>query len=277
MSNLSSTTANIDIQRPEFWTLLLNLRAADVQFILFDIDEDNSLIAGTLPLDLTSGSYLKALENAIYDNPVLLSDFKQVRVMVESQHFVVLPPEFSDEFDAQDVFNASFPDADGDFALCSLPRCGVGIGFELPQGVLGFLQRTFNMPPILHHLYSVMEHYKQQDQNSDNACLHLNLHDDRIDILITDKQRLVMANSYPSTNSNDTVFYTLNAWKTFGLDALKDKIFVTGSKTLRDSVVPTLRNYINYVMPAIFPASALRIGQDAVKAPLELILLALCE
>ena len=60
-------------------------------------------------------------------------------------------------------------------------------------------------------------------------------------------------------------------------EATKNELFVTGSKALRDATIPTLRKYINYVMPSIFPAAALRIGQDAVKAPLSLILLALCE
>ena len=90
MSNLSSTTANIDIQHPEYWTLQLAFGSSEVQYTLHDIDEENSLITGTLPLDLSCGSYLKAAENAIYDNPVLLNDYKKVRIMVESQHFMIL-------------------------------------------------------------------------------------------------------------------------------------------------------------------------------------------
>lgn len=277
MSNLSSTTAHIDIQHPEYWTLQLALAAKEVQYTLFDIDEENSLISGTLPLDLSCGSYLKAVENAIYDNPVLLNDYKKVRVMVESQRFMILPPEFSDEMDAQDAFEAMFSEMEGDFALCNLPRCGVNIAYEMPKGLLGFLHRTFNMPPVVHHLYPFMEHFKQQDERRTGACMHLNLRDDRVDILIVRDRALVMANSYPCTDTANAIYYTLNAWNTFGLEATKNELFVTGSKALRDATIPTLRKYINYVMPSIFPAAALRIGQDAVKAPLSLILLALCE
>ncbi|MDO4510674.1 MAG: DUF3822 family protein [Bacteroidales bacterium] len=277
MSNLSSTTAHIDIQRPEYWTLQLALAPKEVQYTLFDIDEENSLISGSLPLDLSGGSYLKAVENAIYDNPVLLNDYRQVRVLVQSQHFMILPAEFSDELDAQDAFEAMYADAEGDFALCTLPRCGVNIGYEVPKGVLGFLRRTFNMPPIVHHLYPLMEHFKLQDERRTGACLHLNLREEGIDILIIRDRELVMANSFPCTVTADAIYYTLNAWQNFGLDATKNELFVTGSKALRDATIPTLRKYINYVMPSIFPAAALRIGQDAVKAPLSLILLALCE
>lgn len=277
MSNLSSTTANIDIQHPEYWTLQLAFGPSEVQYTLHDIDEENSLITGTLPLDLSCGNYLKAAENAIYDNPVLLNDYKKVRIMVESQHFMILPEAFADELDAQDAFEVMFPDMEGDFALCALPRCGVHIAYEMPKGLLGFLQRTFNMPPVVHHLYPLMEHFKHQDEHRTGACMHLNLHPERIDLLIVRDRALVMANSFPCTDAANAIYYALNAWQSFGLDANKNELFVTGGKPLRDAAIPTLRKYINYVMPSIFPAAALRIGQDAVKAPLELILLALCE
>lgn len=277
MSNLSSTTAHISIEHPEYWTLQLALTAKEVQYTLHDIDEENSLISGVLPLDLSCGSYLKSVENAIYDNPVLLADYKQVRIIIEAQHFMVLPPQFTDEEDAQNAFEAMFTDMEGDFALCTLPRCGVNIAYEAPEGVVGFLRRTFNMPPIVHHLYPLMEHFKLQDERRTGACLHLNLHPDRIDMVIFRDHELMMANSFPCSDTANAIYYTLNAWQCFGLDATKNELFVTGDKALRDATIPSLRKYINYVMPSIFPAAALRIGQDAVKAPLELILFALCE
>ncbi len=248
-----------------------------MQYMLYDIDEENSLIVGEVSLDLSAGNYLKALENAVYDNPVLLDDYRRVRVMVDSRHFVLLPPQFGDEDDARETFEATFPTMQGDFSLCRLQRCNMHIGFEMPQGTIAFLNRTFNMPPIFHHLYPLCEHYKFHDEKRGVACMHLNLHEESIDVLVVHGRRLLMANTFACRSSLDAVYYALNAWKSLNLDVQKDQLLLTGTKALRDSVTPTLRQYICYVMPAIFPAAALKIGQDAVKAPLELILLALCE
>lgn len=277
MSNLSNTTSHIDIRQPEYWTLQLALCPKVIQYTLFDIDEENSLIAGEVPLDLSGGSYLKAVENAIYDNPALLNDYKQVRVVVESQHFMILPPNFTSETDAEEAFMAMFAEPEGEIATCFLPRCHVHIAFEVPAGLLGFLQRTFNIPPIVHHLYPLMEHFKLQDERRTGACMHLNLRPDGIDLLIVRDKQLVMANSIPCTQVDDVVYYTLHTWNSYHLNAKLHELFITGSKPLRDAAIPTLRQYINYVMPSIFPAAALKIGQDAVKAPLSLILFALCE
>ena len=83
MSNLSNTTSDIHIEHPEYWTLLLELCPGRLRYMFYDVDQDNSLIAGDIALDLSAGSYLKALENAVYDNPVLLDDYKQVPSLVK--------------------------------------------------------------------------------------------------------------------------------------------------------------------------------------------------
>ena len=56
-----------------------------------------------------------------------------------------------------------------------------------------------------------------------------------------------------------------------------DELQLIGDRTVRDAVAPMLRNYVTYVMPAIFPAASMRMGHDAVKTPFDLILLLLCE
>ena len=86
-------TINTNIQQPELWTLQLALRAKAIDYILFTDSQPDSLITGNIELDLSSGNYLKALQNAVYDNPLLLDDYGKCRIIVESMHFVMLPGE----------------------------------------------------------------------------------------------------------------------------------------------------------------------------------------
>ena len=50
-----------------------------------------------------------------------------------------------------------------------------------------------------------------------------------------------------------------------------------GDNELQSTMLPMLREYVKNVMPAAYPAAAMRLGRNAMQAPLELILLALCE
>jgi len=63
-----------------------------------------------------------------------------------------------------------------------------------------------------------------------------------------------------------------------GWTSSTDEMQLTGSREVRAQMSPLLRRYVKYVMPAIYPAEAMRLGRNAMQAPLELILLALlCE
>lgn len=277
MSSLSNTTSDIHIQHPEQWCLELSLKEKELEYLFFSEAEENSLISGAIKFDESFDDYLKAVENAIYDNPVLLDDYKQVRIIVHSQHFLIFPHEVDDDSDAETFFDAAYPNTEGDFALCRLKDCGVNIGFKCATGLTGFLQRTFNNPDIVHHLYPLCEHFKAANNDSGIARMYLNMSDDSMDLLIFNKGALQLANTFSFHTPDDALFYALHAWKSYGLDATKDEIQLTGDKAARDTIAPMLRRFVSYVMPAIYPAAALKIGQDAVKAPFDLILLALCE
>ena len=267
-----------DIQHPELWTMHLWLGAESISYAIFTRAQTDSLMWGTIALDMSFGNYLKSIENCIYDHQLLLKPYGSVRVVCESSRFVLLPAEVAADDDlAAEAFAASLPDAEGDMAVCSLPRCGAAIAFELPRGVKSFLQRTFFSSPIVHSLMPMCEYFASKQQQTSLQRMFLHLDGERMRMCIFGKGRLLMANTFDYRSPDDAAYYVLNAWQSFGLDSLADEVQMAGDKSQRDQLTPILRKYINYVMPTIFPAAAMRIGHDAVKAPYPLILLALCE
>ena len=80
---------NINIQHPEVWELLVLLDDRRVSYILYTPTVANSLITGEVALTDDS---LQGLEDAVYNTPVLLGEYRRVRVVVRSSHFLLLPP-----------------------------------------------------------------------------------------------------------------------------------------------------------------------------------------
>ena len=277
-STLSSSTSDIEIQHPELWTLHLALGADKLQYVIFTKAQDNSLISGSIELEMSFCDYLKSLENCVYDNPLLLKPFGKVRVVCDSDRFAIMPRSVgADEDLATEVFARSYPDADGEVAFCAVPRCDAVIGFELPKGVVDFLQRTFYNPPIYHSLMPLCEYYASKQESTSLSRMFLHVDGHTMKMCLFGKGKLLMSNVFDFRSIDDAAFYVLHAWQSFELDALNDEVQMAGDKAIRDQLAPILRKYVNYVMPTIFPAAALRIGHDAVKAPYHLILLALCE
>lgn len=270
-------TPEFVIERPELWTLLMAVGDDSLQYILFSRAQENSLHYGHVPLP-HGHDYLHTLENAVYDHPLLLDDYHEVKIVTASPHFLILPPDTAaQDDDTRRLLEAAFPDDNGDMCCCKLPQSQVDMAFFLPRGVLGFLNRTFNLAPVLHHLYPLCEHFFGLNEGSNIKRMFVDVHEHNLDMVVYDRGRLFMANTFPFRNGDDAAFLVLHAWQECQLDTASDELQLAGTKAMRETLAPRLREYIRYVMPAIFPAAALTIGHDALSAPLDLILLATCE
>lgn len=265
--------SKIDIQHPEAWELLVSIDDQQVNYILYTPAVDGSLIIGEVE---RADDSLQALEDAVYDTPELLNEYKRVRVLVHSQHFVLVPQDTTDEECAM-LVHESFPDDDGDVTVCLMANNRVKIAYLTPSGLQAFLGRTFNYPEMFHHLHPLCEHIKEHMNNDDNSRMFLNLRERHMDLAIYRYGGLQCANTYPFTHVEDAVYYTLNAWQAYNLDQLADELQIAGNNEMCAEMMPKVREFVKYVMPFAFPAAAMRLGRNAVQAPLELIMLALCE
>ena len=276
MSSLSSLTQDIEIQHPEQWTLIVRVGKSSVKFILYSNAEENSLISRELPLSVGAEDYLKALENCVYDNPVLLQDYKKVAVLVESSHFVLLPDEMVDDDAMHEVMDYMYADDGGDREVCSMIDGKVSVAYTLNKGVVAFLRRTFYNPDIVHQLVPLVRYSCEKSEKSSIAKMFVHIADDGMDVCVCRKGELLFANTFGYRSVDEAAYYILNVWQNLELDVYSDELQISSEKTVREQLMPQLRKYISYVMPIIFPASAMKIGQDAIKAPFDLILLSQC-
>lgn len=265
--------SDINIQHPEAWELLVSINDRQVDYILYTPAVANSLVIGHV--DIADDS-LQALEDAIYETPELLNEYKRVRVVVHSSHFVLLPRETEDD-DCEMLVRQAFPNDDGDAAVCVMPGNEVKIAYLMRRGMQAFLGRTFNYPTALHHLLPLCEHFMELGKGDDASRMFLNLNPESMDVAIYSKGQLSCANSYAFTNVEDAAYYIMNMWRAFDLDQLTDELQLMGDNDMQSSIMPMLREYVKYVMPAVYPAAAMKLGRNAMLAPLELILMALCE
>ena len=264
---------SINIQHPEAWELLVSIRDRRVDYILFTPSVANSLIMGNVAW-LDDG--LQALEDAVYDTPILLNEYKRVRVMVHSDHFVLFPSEVSDA-DCLALVGKAFPADAGEAAVCALPANEAKVAWLMPRGMQAFLSRTFNYPQVCHHLFPQCEHFTGLNHGDDVSRMFLNLEEERMDLAVYRDGKMQCANSYHFTDYQDAVYFALKAWRSYDLDQLTDELQLTGNRESCAALTPELRKFVKHVMPAVYPAAAMRLGRNAMQAPLELILLALCE
>ncbi len=279
MSSLSDTTNDIHITNPEMWTLSLGVSNAGLRLFMYNDKEINSMVSRNITIGKNISSdddYLKAIEDAVYDNPLLLGNFKKVSILVESSHFLFFPPEYGDDEAIERVFAKTFPECCGDVVTSRATACGADVAFMLRKGLYRFLLRTFDNPPVRLNLEVLSSHFVGKNNYSTVNKEYVYVHDNRLDLCVFKRGRLQLANTFTFRHFNDAIFFILGIWNMFSMDPISDEIQIAGDKEVKDAIVPVLREYVTYVLPVVMPPSAMKLGNDVVKAPLDLILLSLC-
>lgn len=265
------------IKEPRLWRLALRLDSRALHVMLYNVVEDNSLIYRSIPLDSAAPSMLRALEDAVYDNPALLSDFSRIDCVIETPNMLIVPTDLDTADLRYKMMAEAHPDFSGEVLSCPLQGLGMTILMGIENELLGFLRRTFNNPRIHHHLAPLCRYFHSKSRMGNTGKMYANFHDSHIDLIAFGKDSLTLANTFEYREPIDAVYYIMACRRQLALDPSSDELFLAGDSSAREAVTPTLREYLAYVMPVIFPSAMFRAGHDALRAPFDLIILPLCE
>lgn len=265
------------IERPEVWQLNMRVAPGALDLLLFSPLENNSLIYRHIDLDPQAASPLKAVEEAIYDNPLLLCDFMRVRVVVQTSRFMAIPPEVEDADDRAALFHAAFDGDNGRVYDNRLGAVNASMTFSVEPDLAGFLERTFYNVELYSHLTPLCNYFVASGKRANVRRMYANLRPESIDLIAVDHAEVLMINTMKYREPLDAIYYIMASYKSLGLDPMTTELLIAGSPTVRDEIVPTLRSYISSVMPVIFPSTMFKAGRDVIKAPFDLIVLPLCE
>ena len=97
------------IPNPADWRLIMRIDRDVLHVMAFSPREYDSLIYRALPLDRSATSRLKAIEDVVYDNPMLLNDFGRVDCLVSTPRYIITPDDDTPVDDAFALMRKMFP------------------------------------------------------------------------------------------------------------------------------------------------------------------------
>ena len=219
----------------------------------------------------------RALEEAVYANPLLVAPFGRTDVLVRTAGCVTLPAG-ADAGAARVSAGLLSVDADGCEPLIATAGRLYSVAAMVDRGVLGFLRRTFDSArTIAHPMAVLMRWFGSRSTLGNTGKVYVNLRGDSSDILVFNNLGAAGATTVAGISVPDTIYYILAMASSAGLSDGRYEIHLAGLPERRASIAVELRKYAPAVLPAIMPAALAAMGQMAQSAPLELSILPLCE
>ncbi len=268
------------IADPSLWDLAVRIEADSLKVVLHCTAEDDSLITRTIPLDPAAASHVKAVEDALYDNPLLLDDFRSVTWVSDSDKQVVVPAAIDTAEMREKIFRHSFPEFDGHIFEDTAASDNAITVAGIDRALYHFLQRSYYNLRLTHILAPLARFSLDpaSGYQGHNRSMLAHFRDGKIDLVaVGGDRRLLLANTFSYTDTMDAVYYIMASFRQLGFDPLADPIAFCGEADSKEKAVATLRQYIASVAPVILPSALLRTGKDAIKAPFDLITLSICE
>lgn len=205
---------------------------------------------------------VRALEEAVYDNPVLLAGFDRVDVLLRTRRHVLLPATES-ELDPESVERlaaATAGCADDTVEWIALPR----LSAASPQMVLGadlrlaaFLRRTFDNPHFRHPLDVIAAYGASMSRI--RVAGHMLVHVSRttVDVIVYGEDGVAFANTFAYVAPTDALYFIMAVRNSLELTA-SDELYIAGEAGAREAVTRLLRRFVHFAMPLPSPSAATR-------------------
>lgn len=270
------------IRDTRMWNLYMGLDRTGIDVMAYCPMEENSLLSARVSLDDNETDRCKAIEEAVYDNPLLLNDFNKVTVVSRSDYRAILPGFLDDKNEltcdiAAEICGRPEGSPDAPLLIDHIPLLECNVAHFMESDVYHFLTRTFTGVKFIHRLSSLTRFFHGTNRGPGSMLTFVNLRAGSMDIILFTGNRLLLANSYDWTTPEDVVYYVMAVRQAFEVKDDKS-VVLSGDRAVREELSPRLREFIPSVIPAIFPTAMFRAGgMTAMNTPTDLVVLPLCE
>lgn len=240
---------------------------------------DNELIYRHIDYPIGLESTFKALEEVVYANPLLTADFGHLDILLDTRRFFLVSADDADTIAerVEQLYPHDKTDFDIETVVNDVDGGRIRLVSVVERDVVRFLHRTFHNPTLTHRMTALTRYYGLRNHFGNSGKIHVRIAPNRTDVLAFGHSGLMMANTFDTTCAEDAVFFVVAATQRLGYDNDTDRVFVSGDRRLREAFVGSVRRFVTYAMPEIFPTALSRLGDGACDVPFEILVMPLCE
>lgn len=267
------------IPQPELWKLALNITSDRMDVGLYPPLTREEMMWRTFPFDPATASPLRAIEDIIYDNPLLFSDFKRVDCIIDNVPAIPVPAE-ADEEEAMRLYSLSTAcetDSSDRVELFTTGTVNSRIALVQNRDIRAFLTRTFYNARFDSSLAALCRYFAGRPDAPLAPAVYAPVCGNRMTLIAIDGRRLLTANEFRFEKPIDAIYYIIASMSRLGLDIRTTDAFVSGASDPESEFGTLLRRFLPQAAPIPFPTLRYRATKSTLLAPLPLTIRPLCE
>ena len=264
------------IPQSHLWKMGLGINARSLEVVLFPPVASEPIIHRSIALNPTVPT-LRAVEDAVYENPLLLSEFREIVCAIEGEKYMIVPPEVARDTDlCERAFETQNPSEESMQLLAfETSARNASVVTAVSRDLFGFLKRSFYNTGFSQPMVELINHVSTLSAEADGAVMMLvRIRDERIDLVCVEGDKLLLANSFRITAPIDAAYYILATRKKLGISP-DGALRLAGPVEQRRQTADILRPYLSDVADLPLPSRLWQSGVPALTAPLHLLLLPL--
>lgn len=256
------------ITQPELWRCVLQIGQTRLYAALVPPAPGEPPVWRSITLSADATSRLKAIEDAVYDNPLLLCDFRRIDVITDSERIAILPqcatPADDDQLiDMIGICTGSEPSEQP--ALCERVEIGgATFTYTIDSQLEAFLRRTFFGVHIHHPLAITAAETTALARNSTVMTVVADT-PGIITVAAARDGNLLMANQFAYTHPIDAAYYVMASRATLALTPDSGTLRLCGTHHNLPNIAEALTPYVKNIERAVTPPRLCLLGKEAAR------------
>ena len=237
----------LDFSKSEQYTLSIRLSTDGFSFsVLNPLEEDGHAF---YDYDINESSSLTAnLKQVFKEKEWLHLPYRRVNILMANKRFTFLPLEYFEDEQAETIFYHNFPAQENETIKYNiLHRDNIVVVFGMDKSAYTFLLEQYPEAYFYSQASPFIEYFSSKSRLGNNRKIYVNLRKEATDVYCFERNRLLLANSFPCKAISDRIYYMLYIWKQLDFSQERDELHLTGLLSQKEPLITELRKYIRQV------------------------------
>ena len=198
-------------------------------------------IAETLSLTANLKELLKKREE-------LNHPFRQVKVITANKRYTFVPLALFDDEQAESIFYYNHPRQENETVQYNiLPKSDIVVIFAMDKSVCQCLQEQYADVQFFSHITPLVEYFSGRSRLGNSRKVYANIRQKALDVLVCERGRLLLANTFAATSTADRIYYLLYVWQQLNFDQERDELHLCGELPDKADLLNRLRQFVRQV------------------------------